>query len=349
MQTKRSSIDKVFPEEDLINEGVEWLKAGELVAFPTETVYGLGANALDASACAKIFEAKGRPQDNPLIVHVCSLAMADPLVNNWTSAAELCVQHYWPGPLTLILPKTNLVPDIVTAGLDSVAIRMPSHPVALHLIEKAGFPIAAPSANLSGKPSPTRGSHVWRDLNGKIPLILDAGACEVGLESTVLDVSGGVPTILRPGGITKEQLEEVLGEVRVDSPSENQAPKAPGMKYRHYAPQGELFLVSGRRERVVQRIGQEIMRGHSRFKKVAVLCTLESASLLHNWFPDLLFVLGSKGRPQEVARNIFEGLRLCDERKMDLVLVEGIEEGGLGSAVMNRLGKAAGKRTQHYS
>lgn len=347
MQTKRSSIDRVHPEAELLKEGAKWLKAGELVAFPTETVYGLGANALDASACAKIFEAKGRPQDNPLIVHVCGRAMANPLVRNWTLAAERCAEHFWPGPLTLILPKTMLVPDIVTAGLDNIAIRMPSHLVALRLIEEAGFPIAAPSANLSGKPSPTRGIHVWRDMNGKIPLILDGGACEVGLESTVLDVSGGVPTILRPGGITKEQLEEVLGEVSVDIPSENQAPKAPGMKYRHYAPQGELCLVSGLQERVVQRIGQEILRGHARLKRVGVLCTLESAPFLQDRFPELLFVLGSKDKPQEVASNLFEGLRLCDERKMDLILVEGIEEEGLGSAVMNRLKKAADRRTQH--
>lgn len=347
MQTKRSSIDRVHPEAELIQEGAEWLKAGELVAFPTETVYGLGANALDASACAKIFEAKGRPQDNPLIVHVCNRAMANLLVNHWTSAAELCVQHFWPGPLTLILPKTPLVPDIVTAGLPNVAIRMPSHPVALRLIEATGFPIAAPSANLSGKPSPTSGSHVWRDMKGKIPLILDAGMCQVGVESTVLDVSGGVPTILRPGGISKEQLEVVLGEVHVDVPSENQVPKAPGMKYRHYAPQGELLLISGPREKVVQRMGQEIQKGHARLKRVAVLCTLESAPFLHNRLPDLLFVLGSKDRPQEVASNLFEGLRLCDERGMHVILAEGIKEGGLGSAVMNRLEKAAGKRTRY--
>lgn len=348
MQTKRSSIDRAHPQAELIKEGAEWLKAGELVAFPTETVYGLGANALDAAACAKIFEAKGRPQDNPLIVHVCDRAMANLLVQNWTTAAELCVQHFWPGPLTLILPKTALVPDIVTAGLANVAIRMPSHPVALRIIEEAGFPIAAPSANLSGKPSPSRGSHVWRDMKGKIPLILDAGMCLVGLESTVLEVSGEVPTILRPGGISKEQLEAVLGEVHVDAPSKNQIPKAPGMKYRHYAPQGELLLMSGIRERVIQRMGQEIQKGHARFKRVGVLCTLESAPFLHNRLPDLLFVLGSKDRPQEVASNLFEGLRLCDERGMDLILAEGIEEAGLGSAVMNRLEKAAGKRTKHF-
>jgi L-threonylcarbamoyladenylate synthase len=347
MQTKRCNIDGVHPDAELIKEGAAWLRAGELVAFPTETVYGLGANALDDLACAKIFAAKGRPQDNPLIVHVCSRTMANTLVEGWTPAAELCVQHFWPGPLTLVLPKTAIVSDVVTAGLATVAIRMPSHPVALCLIEETGLPIAAPSANLSGKPSPTSGSHVWRDLKGKIPLILDAGACPVGVESTVLDVSGEVPTILRPGGISIERLEAVLGEIQVDKPSECQVPKAPGMKYKHYAPRGEMILMIGSTERVVQRMGQEIHRGHARLKKVGVLCTLESAPFLHNRLPELLFVLGSKDRPEEVASNLFEGLRLCDERGMDLILVEGIKEGGLGTAVMNRLQKAAGQRIQY--
>ncbi|MDR3584685.1 MAG: L-threonylcarbamoyladenylate synthase [Desulfosporosinus sp.] len=347
MQTKRSYIDGVHPEAELLKEGAEWLRAGELVAFPTETVYGLGANALDASACAKIFAAKGRPQDNPLIVHVCNRVMANLLVEGWTPAAELCVQHFWPGPLTLVMPKTANVLDIVTAGLPNVAIRMPSHPVALRLIEETGLPIAAPSANLSGKPSPTSGSHVWRDMKSKIPLILDAGACLVGLESTVLDLSGGIPTILRPGGISKEQLEAVLGEIQVDELLENQVPKAPGMKYRHYAPQGEMILMVGSSERVVQRMGQEIYKGHARLKKVGVLCTLESAPFLHNRLPDLLFVLGSKNRPEEVASNLFEGLRLCDERGMDIILAEGVEEGGLGTAIMNRLQKAAGRKIQY--
>jgi L-threonylcarbamoyladenylate synthase len=347
MQTKRSNIDGVHPQAELIKEGAEWLRAGELVAFPTETVYGLGANALDDLACAKIFAVKGRPQDNPLIVHVCSRTMANSLIEGWTAAAELCVQRFWPGPLTLVLPKTAIVSDVVTAGLPNVAIRMPSHPVALRLIEETGLPIAAPSANLSGKPSPTSGSHVWRDLKGKIPLILDAGACPVGLESTVLDVSGEVPLILRPGGISKERLEAVLGEIQVDKPSECQVPKAPGMKYRHYAPRGEMILMIGSTERVVLRMGQEIHRGHSRLKKVGVLCTLESAPFLHNRLPDLLFVLGSKDRPEEVASNLFEGLRLCDERGMDLILAEGIQEGGLGTAIMNRLQKAAGQKIQY--
>lgn len=344
MLTKRSYIDGLHPEAELIKEAAALLQAGELVAFPTETVYGLGANALDASACARIFEAKGRPQDNPLIVHVCNRTMANILVANWTPEAELCIQHFWPGPLTLVLSKTTKVPEIVTAGLANVAIRMPRHPVALRLIEETALPLAAPSANLSGKPSPTRGSHVWRDMSGKIPLILDAGACQVGLESTVLDLSGGIPTILRPGGISREQLEKVLGAVRVDTPSETQAPKAPGMKYRHYAPQGELILLLGSSERISQRMGHEIQKGHARLKKVGVLCSLERAPFLHSLLPDLLFVLGSKDRPEEVARNLFEGLRLCDEQGMDLILAEGVEEGGLGTAIMNRLQKAAGKR-----
>jgi len=346
MQTRRLYIDPIHPEAELLREGVKWLQAGELVAFPTETVYGLGANALDASACSKIFEAKGRPQDNPLIVHVCNRVMADMLVEGWTPQAELCVRHFWPGPLTLVLPKRANVPDIVTGGLANVAIRMPSHPVALRLIEETGLPIAAPSANLSGRPSPTNGSHVWQDMKDKIPLILDAGACPVGVESTVLDVSGGVPTILRAGGISKEQLEAVLGEVWIDNPSENQAPKAPGMKYRHYAPRGEMILMIGLREHVVQRMVEEIQKGHARLKKVGVLCTLESAPFLQTWLPDLLFVLGSEERPEEIASNLFEGLRLCDERGIDLILAEGVAEGGLGAAIMNRLKHAAGQRIQ---
>lgn len=347
METKRSYIDGVHPELELLKEGAEWLRSGELVAFPTETVYGLGANALDASACMKIFEVKGRPQDNPLIVHVSDRAMVNSLVEGWTPEAELCVQHFWPGPLTLVLPKTTLVPDVVTAGLLNVAVRMPSHPVALRLIEETGVPIAAPSANLSGKPSPTIGSHVWRDMKGKIPLILDAGACQVGLESTVLDLSGEVPTILRPGGITKEQLEEILGEVRLYTPMQNQIPRAPGMKYRHYAPQGDMKVIVGLQERVIQRMGQEIQKGHARLKRVGVLCTLESAPFLHYRLPDLLFVLGSRNRPEEVASNLFEGLRLCDERGMNIIIAEGIQEGGLGTAVMNRLQKASGHRIEY--
>lgn len=344
MKTKRIYINPSQPDEGALAEAARVLQSGELVAFPTETVYGLGANALDASACARIFLVKGRPQDNPLIVHVAAKDQARQWVREWNAAAEQCAQRFWPGPLTLVLPKSSAIPDEVTAGLDTVAIRIPSHPVALALIQKTGLPIAAPSANLSGKPSPTSGAHVWHDLEGAIPLILDAGSSAVGLESTVLDISGLVPTILRPGGIAKEQLEEVLGEVRVDHPSADQPPKAPGMKYRHYAPTGEMLLFSGRQDKVLERMAEEIVKAHRRYKKVGILCTLESAPYLHTQLPDLLFVLGSVERPEEVASNLFEGLRLCDRQDMDIILAEGMEEGGIGSAVMNRLKKAAGQK-----
>ncbi|MHB8126330.1 MAG: L-threonylcarbamoyladenylate synthase [Desulfitobacteriaceae bacterium] len=344
METKRVYIDRTNPELSILNEAAELLRSGEVVAFPTETVYGLGANALDAEACSEIFRVKGRPQDNPLIVHIANRAMAETIVESWNEAAEICMKNFWPGPLTLVLPKKTLIPKIVTGGLETVAIRMPKHHVAMALIERTGLPIAAPSANLSGKPSPTCGTHVWQDLKGRIRLIIDAGNCNVGLESTVLDLSGNTPTILRPGGISKEDLEKVLGEVQVDQPSKNKAPKAPGMKYRHYAPRGEMFLILGARERVVSRMSLETQKAHSYFKKVGILCTLESASYLHSQHPDLLFVMGSQSRPEEVAASLFSGLRLCDEQKIDVILAEGVEEGGIGSAIMNRLEKAAGHK-----
>lgn len=342
METKRVYINSQAPDSEDIEEAAELIRRGQLVAFPTETVYGLGANALDGNACAEIFKVKGRPQDNPLIVHVSNFEMVRSLVSGWNEKAERCVRAFWPGPLTLVLPKTALIPDTVSAGLDSVGIRMPNNPIALSLIEKAGVPIAAPSANLSGKPSPTNGIHVWNDLKGRIPLILDGGACDVGLESTVLDLTGEIPCILRPGGITKESLEEVLGEVAVDRPSENRPPKAPGMKYRHYAPKGELYLLIGERAKILMRIREEIQKAHSRLKKVGILCTLESAADLHNQRPELLFVLGSEERPEEVAANLYEGLRICDEQGINIILAEGISENGLGFAIMNRLEKASG-------
>lgn len=344
MKTKRIYISASQPDEEALAEAARVLRAGGLVAFPTETVYGLGGNALDGAACTRIFQVKGRPQDNPLIVHVAGKDEAFRLVGEWNEAAERCAQAFWPGPLTLVLPKSSAIPDEVTAGLGTVAVRMPSHPVALALIRKAGLPIAAPSANLSGKPSPTSGAHVWHDLAGRIPLILDAGSSEVGLESTVLDLSGSVPTILRPGGIGKEQLTAALGEVRVDRPSGDHPPKAPGMKYRHYAPKGEMLLLGRTQDKVLERMAEGILKAHRRGKRVGILCTSENASYLHTQLPDLLFVLGSANRPEEVASNLYEGLRLCDSQDMDIILAEGIEENGIGSAVMNRLKKAAGKR-----
>jgi L-threonylcarbamoyladenylate synthase len=344
METKRIYIDQNKPDLTLLAEAAALLRSGEVVAFPTETVYGLGANALDAQACAKIFEIKGRPPDNPLIVHVSNRDIADSVVASWNEAAEICMRTFWPGPLTLVLPKKALVPAVVTAGLETVAIRMPKHPVALALIELTGLPIAAPSANISGKPSPTSGEHVWQDLQGRIKMIIDAGCCQVGLESTVLDLSAGIPTILRPGGVTREELQKVLGRVEIDRPSPGQAPRAPGMKYRHYAPNGELYLFLGPKERVLARILAEILEARGRSQKVAVLCTAESAPALEHGQPDLLFVLGSQYQPEEVAANLFQGLRLCDEKGMEVILAEGVEESGLGLAIMNRLQKAAGQK-----
>lgn len=344
METKRVNINAQNPEQDRLEEAAQLIREGQLVALPTETVYGLGANAMDANACKEIFRVKGRPQDNPLIVHVADLEMVKGLVENWPPQAAICAKEFWPGPLTIVLEKTAFVNDVVSGGLGTVAIRMPKHPVALQLIQKAGVPIAAPSANLSGKPSPTNGNHVWKDLRGKIPMILDGGVCTVGVESTVLDLTGEVPTILRPGGITKEQLEEVLGKVAVDRPSENQAPKAPGMKYRHYAPKGDLTLLIGKRANILRKMNEEIRKGQARLKKVGILCTLESASDLHCQLPDLLFVLGSENNPKEVAGNLYEGLRLCDEQGINIILAEGVSESGLGFAIMNRLLKASGQK-----
>lgn len=344
METKRVYINSQTPEPEYIEEAAALIRDGRLVALPTETVYGLGANAFDAQACAEIFKVKGRPQDNPLIVHVCDTDMARSLVTDWSEKAERCARAFWPGPLTIILHKSALIPDTVAAGLDTVGIRMPNHPVALNLIEKAGVPIAAPSANLSGKPSPTNGIHVWKDLQDKIPLILDAGVCDVGVESTVLDLTGETPCILRPGGLSKERLEAVLGEVTVDRPAKDQAPKAPGMKYRHYAPQGDLYLLLGEREKVLARMTEAIQKAHARLKKVGILCTLESASHLHSQLPELLFVLGSEERPEEVAASLYEGLRCCDEQGMEIILAEGVAKNGLGFAIMNRLEKASGHK-----
>jgi L-threonylcarbamoyladenylate synthase len=361
MKTKRLVLDRKYTEklnQDLeksldkeLEEAALLIKTGQLVAFPTETVYGLGADALNAEACANIFKVKGRPSDNPLIVHVAELEEAKRLTGIWNAEAEICARSFWPGPLTLVLPKADLIPNIISGGLKTVAVRMPDHPVALSLIRMSGCPIAAPSANISGKPSPTDGEHVWQDLQGKIPLIIDAGKCKIGLESTVLDLSEEKPTILRPGGITKEQLEEVLGDVEMDRFFAEQslvkvAPKAPGMKYRHYAPEGEVYLVQGETEQVLSAVKQGLSKFAGAEKK-ALLCMQETAEQLleadRRKF-DLIFVLGANTDRGRSARRVFEGLRLCDQQKMEIILVEGMSTEGIGLAFMNRLRKAAGKK-----
>ncbi|MDQ0285031.1 L-threonylcarbamoyladenylate synthase [Desulfofundulus luciae] len=346
-------VDPARPDPGIMARAGLILRQGGLVAFPTETVYGLGANALDALAVVRIFEAKGRPQDNPLIVHVADRETVNRLARRVPAGAGRLMDVFWPGPLTLVLPAAPVVPRQVTAGLDSVGIRMPGHPVALALIAAAGVPVAAPSANLSGRPSPTTAGHVLQDLDGRIEAILDGGPAGVGLESTVLDLTGDVPVILRPGGITREELEKVIGEVRVDpgidgvpgcgSPAGEFRPRSPGMKYRHYAPRAPLVLVEGEPERVVARL-KELAGGYrSRGLRVGVLATAETARECQE---DRVVVAGSRQDPAGIASRLFAALRRFDELGVDIILAEGIEPRGLGLAVMNRLRRAAGNRIE---
>ncbi len=323
-------------QEDIsvIEEAAEALKNGGLVAFPTETVYGLGANALDAEAVAKIFIAKGRPQDNPLIVHVSSVDMLRQVVKAVPPAAEKLMKAFWPGPLTIIFEKSALISKTVTAGLSTVAVRMPSHPAALKLIEKSGVPVAAPSANISGSPSTTKAEHVIADLSGKVDYIIDGGACEVGLESTVLDLTCEVPQILRPGGIGLEALEKVLGEVTYEPALKDsrKTPKSPGMKYRHYAPQGELYLVEpGRQTQMNQLLAEYKKAG----KKTGVL------SCTGGYEADVILDCG--GDAVDYAHNLFDMLRKMDEMGAEVILAElPADSGGIVPALKNRLLKAAG-------
>jgi len=339
METKRVRIDPHNIDSSSLKEAAELLRQGQLVALPTETVYGLGASALNPQACKRIFEVKGRPQDNPLIVHISDLAMAQKLVTNWSPQAEACAAKFWPGPLTLVLEKTSLVPEVVSGGLKTVAIRMPKHPVALELIRLAGVPVAAPSANLSGKPSPISGEHVWKDLKGKIPLILDSGSCAVGVESTVLDLTGEIPTILRPGGITKEELEEVLGEVGVDKPSGHQAPKAPGMKYRHYAPEGKLTIYEGDIENVVAVINREARKKMEAGFGTGIIATDETKNL---YLCGMVKSVGSRKDETSIAAGLYNVLREFDEAHIEYIYSESFDDNSLGQAIMNRLLKAAG-------
>ena len=353
METKRLHIDCNAPDqtwEAALQEGARLLQAGEVVAFPTETVYGLGANAWDGQACARIFAAKGRPSDNPLIVHVTTVQEAQQITAAWPETAALCAAHFWPGALTLVLPKAAAVPGEVTAGLETIAVRVPSHPVARALIARAGCPVAAPSANISGRPSPTNADHVWQDFQGRIPLVLDAGPCEVGVESTVLDLTETPPVILRPGGVTRESLEHVLGPILLDDSMEGDqaisgatvVPKAPGMKYRHYAPRGTIQIITGTAETVAEQIK---LTADAKTQSLAVFCFTETAVLLGAAARekiDLLQVFGTRTDARTGAACLFGALRACDAQNIELILAEESGLQGLGLAYMNRLRKAAG-------
>ncbi|WP_297536517.1 L-threonylcarbamoyladenylate synthase [Thermococcus sp.] len=324
-------------DERKIKVAARLILGGKLVAFPTETVYGLGADALNEKAVRRIFEAKGRPADNPLIVHIAEFDDLKKLAREIPEEARLLAKKFWPGPLTIVLPKREEVPLVTTGGLDTVAVRMPAHPIALALI-KASTPIAAPSANISGKPSPTLAEHVVDDFYGRIEAIIDGGPTWVGVESTVIDLSSERPTLLRPGGLPLEEIEKVIGPVEIHPAVKGKAvdlARAPGMKYRHYSPNAQVVVVEGPRERVREKIEELIAEYRSKGYRVGVMATEEFEA-------DEFFHLGKT--VEDVARNLFRALRELDRRGVDVIIAEGVEERGLGLAVMNRLRKASGYR-----
>lgn len=335
MKTIISIVDNLSADKFSYAQAVDLLTNGEVVAFPTETVYGLGAIATSEVAVAKIFEAKGRPQDNPLIVHIGSKEEIKEFTHDIPKLAEVCMETFWPGPLTLILPlKAGSLAENVSAGLPTVGVRMPEHPVALELLKQLKQPVAAPSANKSGKPSPTKAAHVYHDLNGKIPLILDGGTTGIGLESTVIDFVGEIPTILRPGGITKEMLEKVIGPVGEAKPTDHEeAPRAPGMKYAHYAPDSPVFLI----EASIQKVQEAVEKIHNEQKKVAIIASDSFNQVQVDYF----FSLGNENQLDDAAHLLYQALRDCDETDVEIILVPVLSKKGVGRAIMNRLEKAA--------
>jgi L-threonylcarbamoyladenylate synthase len=332
-------------DEAAIREAGQIIRDGGLVAFPTETVYGLGGDALNPDSSRKIYAAKGRPSDNPLIVHICRLEDLSVIARDIPPQAEKLAKRFWPGPLTMILNKSDAVPKETTGGLSTVAVRFPSHPVALALISEAGGFVAAPSANTSGRPSPTLGKYVYEDMNGKIEMLLDGGQVGIGVESTIIDLTEQTPVILRPGYITQEMLEEELGEVCLDptmfSVAQGQAPKAPGMKYKHYAPKGELTIVSGTPEQVTERIQKELAAKKAQGFRTGVIATQEEQ---HLYLADSVKVTGSRDDLAAVARDLFRLLREFDDEGIEFMYVEAFPERGIGQALMNRMLKAAGHR-----
>ncbi len=377
MQTKIVKIENVKRQQAELAEAGRILRTGGIVAFPTETVYGLGANGLDAVACAGIYEAKGRPSDNPLILHIADRSMIEQVARVVPEMAEKLLAAFCPGPITLILPKTEQVPLRITGGLDTVGVRMPENDIARSMIQQAGVPIAAPSANLSGRPSPTTAASVYRDMKDRIPLILDGGACVFGVESTIVDCTGEVATILRPGAITREMLVEVLGEVRLDPALKNlragvglsagteekiadgvrldpvfgpgtAAPKAPGMKYTHYAPKVPLTLLEGKPEKMAAAFEREILRLQKMKHSVGVIVSDEIAAQLQQKqiLPSsLICAYGPQGDLRSLAANLYEALRSFDDKASDVLLGEAVTEEGLGLAIMNRMHKASGYRS----
>lgn len=347
LDTKWIQIDPTCVEaskQDIEDAG-RVIRDGGLVAFPTETVYGLGGDALNASSSQKIYAAKGRPSDNPLIVHICEFEALSRIVKEIPEQAEALAKKFWPGPLTMIFRKSDEVPYETTGGLDTVAVRFPDHPVALEFIRAAGGYVAAPSANTSGRPSPTMGSHVYEDLCGKIDVLLDGGSVGIGLESTIVDLTGEEPIILRPGYVTQEMLETVLPKAVLDptilDTPEGVRPKAPGMKYRHYAPKGDLTIVAGETESVVSFINKQIIEKQKEGFKVGVIGTTQTLS---TYVPCVCKNIGSRDDEAEIAANLYDVLRSFDDEEVDFIFSEAFDTSGIGQAIMNRLLKAAGHK-----
>lgn len=347
MKTKIIHITKENIEATAKEAADVWAQGG-LVAFPTETVYGLGGNGLNKEASKKIYAAKGRPSDNPLILHIADMEQFYPLIKTDNAKiiarAEALADVFWPGPLTMILPKADNIPYETTGGLDTVAIRMPSHLVARALLQECKMPIAAPSANLSGRPSPTSASHVIEDMNGRIEMIIDGGDVGIGVESTIIDLTGEVPMLLRPGFVTPEMLQQVLGTVETDAAVYRQVgkdvhPKAPGMKYRHYAPKASMVLVEGAQDKVITYINEEAKKKREQGLRIGIMATDESKEL---YKADVVISVGSRISMDSVAHNLFRALRDFDEENVDFIYSESFDTSGCGFAVMNRLLKAAG-------
>ena len=339
-------IEKVDMED--IHEAGSVIRHGGLVAFPTETVYGLGADGMDAKASAKIYAAKGRPSDNPLILHISNMDMLSDIASEIPDTAVKLMDKFWPGPMTLVFKKKPAVPYGTTGGLETVAVRYPSHPVALALIEAAGTPIAAPSANTSGRPSPTEAKHVIEDMDGRIDMIIDGGQVGIGIESTIVDVTTDIPMILRPGFITKAMVEDVVGAVQVDKVVEaksvaelggDYAPKAPGMKYKHYAPKAELTMFEGSISKVVEAINIRASEDAANGDIVGIIATDESKSM----YPiGRVVSIGSRKDEETIARGLYSILRDFDSMGVDVIYSETFYDDDLGQAIMNRLIKAAG-------
>ncbi|WP_406662216.1 L-threonylcarbamoyladenylate synthase [Methanolobus sp. ZRKC3] len=345
MKTYRTRIFRIDENnlEEAIAEAAAIIKEGGTVAFPTETVYGLGADALNPEAVKAIFQAKGRPADNPLIVHVSSKEQCESLVKNISDKAVLLMNIFWPGPLTLIMERKQVVPDITTGGLDTVALRMPDNKVAMELIKCSGKAIAAPSANRSGKPSPTTAEHVISDLDGRIDVVIDGGPVIVGVESTVIDMTTEPPAILRPGMVSQQDIENEIGSVDIGYDDkvhpDNKEVRSPGMKYTHYSPDANVILVEGNNENVTKKISQMFSDFQMRGAKIGLLLTEESAK---HFVSKEIFSLGRKDKPEETASSLFFGLRYMDEKKVDVILVDGsFSHLGVGAAVSNRIRKAA--------